>query len=61
MVPFRGKTAVILRGPALVELAFPFEVEKLPQRPDNYWHDLRTSRVQFELPFVTTDRDRTPT
>jgi hypothetical protein len=53
-VLFRGRTAVILHGPALVELAFPFVVEKLPQHPDNYWHDLRTPRVQFELPFAQT-------
>jgi hypothetical protein len=48
---FRGKTAVILRGPAMVELAFPFKVERLPADPVNYWNDLRVPRAQFELPF----------
>ena len=33
--PFRGRIAVILKGPALVQLAFPFIVEKLPADPDN--------------------------
>lgn len=48
---FRGKTAVILRGPALVELAFPFQVERLPADAENYWRDLRMPRAQFEFPF----------
>ena len=51
---FRGQTAVLLRGPALVELAFPFQVERLPADSDNYWRDLRVPCVQFELVF--TDR-----
>ena len=38
---FRGKWAVVLHGPAVVELAFPFRVERLPADPDNYWRDLR--------------------
>jgi hypothetical protein len=50
-VLFRGKTAVILRGPALVELAFPFQVERLPADAENYWRDFRSARVQFEFPF----------
>ena len=48
---FRGGTAVILRGPALVKLAFPFHVERIPAHPDNYWEDLRMRSVQFRLPF----------
>jgi len=48
---FRGKLAVILHGPAVVELAFPFRVEPLPGDPDNYWRDLRAPRVQFEFSF----------
>lgn len=48
---FRGKAAVILRGPAVLELAFPFHVEKLPTEPDNYWRDLRAPRAQFEFAF----------
>ena len=50
-VLFRGKAAVILRGPAVLELAFPFHVERLPADPDNYWRDLRVPRAQFEFPF----------
>jgi len=48
---FRGKLAVILHGPALVELAFPFQVEPLPDDADNYWRDLRAPRAQFEFTF----------
>ena len=48
---FRGQAAVILRGPAVVELAFPFHVERLPNDPDNYWRDLRRPHAQFEFPF----------
>jgi len=49
--PFRGSIAVILKGPAVVELAFPFQVERLPLDPDNYWRDLRVPRAQFEFGF----------
>ncbi len=52
---FRGQTAVILRGPAVVELTFPFQVEKLPVDPRNYWQDLRVPRAQFEFPFPGDD------
>jgi hypothetical protein len=48
--PFRGSAAVIVRGPALVELTFPFHVEPLPDHPDNYWRDLRVPLAQLELP-----------
>ena len=47
---FRGQTAVMLRGPAVVRLAHPFHVEKLPADEINYWEDLRCARVQFKLP-----------
>lgn len=50
--PFRGSLAVILKGPAIVELAFPFKVERLPLDSDNYWRDLRVPRVQFEFTFT---------
>ena len=50
VVYFRGKAAVILRGPAVVKLAFPFRVERLPAQEDNYWSDLHLPCVQFELP-----------
>ena len=55
---FRGRTSVILRGPAVVELAFPFRVERLPLDPENYWRDLRQPRAQFEFPFPETPRDQ---
>lgn len=65
---FRGKTAVILRGPAVVELAFPFRVERLPADAHNYWRDLRIPHAQFEFPFSPDggdgqngSRDRCPT
>jgi len=48
---FRGQMAVILRGPAVVELALPFQVERLPADPDNYWRDVRLPCAQFEFPF----------
>jgi len=54
---FRGETAVILRGPAVVELAWPFQVERLPADPANYWRDLRVPRAQFEFPFATDGED----
>ena len=47
---FRGVTAVIMRGPAIVRLAYPFRVEKLPRGADDYWEDIRVSRAQFRLP-----------
>ena len=49
---FRGKLAVILHGPAVVELASPFRVEPLPGDPDNYSRDLRAPQAQFEFPFA---------
>lgn len=49
LVSFRGNLAVILRGPAMVELSFPFQVERLPADGENYWRDLRVPRVQFEF------------
>ena len=49
-VPFRGKIAVIVRGPAVVQLASPFQVERLPADPNNYWRDVSFPQVQFEFP-----------
>ena len=49
---FRGRQAVILRGPAVVELAYPFHVERLPADADNYWRDLQVPLAQFEFPFL---------
>lgn len=40
-VTLRGRTAVILHAPATVELASPFQVERLPSDPVAYWRDLR--------------------
>ena len=53
LLSFRGSTAVLVRGPAVVQLTFPFRVERLPADPDNYWRDLRMPRAQFELTFGT--------
>ena len=50
VVCFRGTQAVILRGPAIVKLAYPFHVEKLPPDDANYWRDLQFARAQFKLP-----------
>jgi hypothetical protein len=52
---FRGRTAVILFGPAVVELAFPFHVERLPGDAFNYWTDLREPCAQFCFPFFNTE------
>jgi hypothetical protein len=49
---FRGKLAVILRGPAVVQLAFPFHVERLPTDEENYWRDLKAPRAQFVFTFA---------
>ena len=59
-VCFRGQAAVILRGPAVVELAAPFHVERLPTAPENYWRDLRGPRAQFELPYAAANQGRAP-
>ena len=52
MLFLRGMAAVILRGPAVVQLAVPFWVERLPDEA-NYWEDLRFPTAQFRLPFLT--------
>lgn len=49
IVLFRGAPAVVLRGPALVRLAFPFRVERLPSDEDNYWRDLQIPHAQLEF------------
>ena len=49
--PFRGRLAVIMRGPVVVQLDYPFVVELLPSEPVNYWLDLRFPRAQFEFQF----------
>jgi len=49
IVHFRGTTAAILRGPALVRLAAPFHVERLPANPSGYWGDLRCPFFQFKF------------
>lgn len=53
VVLFRGSTAVVVRGPALVRMAYPFVVERLPQDSDNYWRDLRHVHAQLEMPLAT--------
>lgn len=54
-VAFRGGSAVILDGPAVVQLAFPFRVEPLPTDPVNYWADRRVPGAQFRLPALDPD------
>ncbi|HRZ35709.1 MAG TPA: hypothetical protein P5534_05020 [Candidatus Paceibacterota bacterium] len=54
---FRAETVVILRGPAVVQLAFPFHVERVPTDAENYWRDLRVPRAQFEFPLVSVPKD----
>lgn len=44
---FRGRQAAILRGPAHVQLAYPFQVQPLPESEVSYWEDLRQERFQF--------------
>ena len=51
IIAFRGRTAVILPGPALVRLAVPFVVERLPADDANYWRDLRLPTAQLEWPW----------
>lgn len=41
--------------PAVVELAYPFRVERIPAADGNYWRDLHVPGAQFEFPFVTTE------
>jgi hypothetical protein len=48
---FRGRIAVLLKGPAVVEMDSPFLAEKLPSDSPNYWRDLRFPRAQMEFPF----------
>ena len=50
-IHFRGTIAVLLQGPAVVELAYPFRVERLHHDALNYWTDLRFPTAQFRLPF----------
>ena len=50
-VRFRERIAVILRGPAVVRLAIPFHVERLPASMQNYWLDLKMPKAQFLLRF----------
>ena len=52
VIYFRGGSAVLVHGPALVRLAFPFRVERLPSDESNYLRDLRFARVQFDLPLA---------
>jgi len=49
VVRFRGGIATILRGPALVELAFPFHVEAIPPDASNYFADRQSAGYQLLL------------
>lgn len=46
---YRGREAVILRGPAVVRLGIPFSIEKLPRSSNNYWQDIHLPQAQFFL------------
>jgi len=52
MVFLRGTAAVLLPGPAVVQLAVPFRVERVPADDANYREDLRFPTAQFWLPFT---------
>lgn len=51
MIFFRGRSAVILPGPAVVQLSVPFLIERLPTGEENYWRDLRLPCAQFLFNF----------
>ena len=51
-VSFRGRIAVILRGPAVVRLGIPFHAELVPYGEQNYWQDLRLPQAQFDFNFA---------
>lgn len=61
LIQMRGKLCAIASGPAIVELEFPFSVEKLPTDETNYWGDLRLPTFQFELPFEAYGGDNPAT
>lgn len=50
--PFRGQAAVILRGPAMVELHASHFVERIPVELNQYWSHLSSLDAQMELPLV---------
>lgn len=51
-VLFRGRPAVILRGPATVQLHGSHFVERVPVEQNRYWNHLSSLDAQMELPFV---------
>lgn len=53
---FRGSRAVIVQGPAVVELASPFRVEALQADSYNYWRDINAPSAQFEFTFPSRER-----
>lgn len=50
-VNFRARVALIVAGPAVMRLGYPFQIERLPHSSQNYWADLRVPNVQFCFPF----------
>jgi hypothetical protein len=56
VIRFRGKAALIVLDPAIVELAFPYRVERFPPDALNYWRDLRVPGSQFGFPCITNHR-----
>ena len=55
-VQFRGRIAVILRGPAIVRLAIPFHAERVPLCVSNYWQDIHLPHAQFVFNFAEGGR-----
>jgi len=51
LVRFRGQTAIVLAGPAIVQLPHPFHVERLPTDEGNYCIDRHMPATQFILNF----------
>lgn len=49
LVRFRGQTAIVLAGPAIVQLLYPFRIERIPADEGNYWLDLHLPAAQFIL------------
>jgi hypothetical protein len=49
LLTLRGKLSAIIAGPAIVELEYPFHVERIPSNAVNYWGDIRLPAFQFEL------------
>jgi hypothetical protein len=49
-VSFRGASAVVLQGPARVQLHPTLFVERIPSDPNVYWNHLTAPEAQLDLP-----------